>query len=333
MEPVPGATAASPAVPNTAASAEPAESVAEISTAAAPKKALSDLTADERHEWRKSGKLPDAPAASSTATATAVPPAGTPATLEPVSDPADDDPDYKPKTAARIKDLLTKISTLEAAARKPAAAPPAASAASAPAPAASASTLTEPDPETFQYGTADPAYLKALTIFAVAKAHEEQQATASKAAREAASVDAAKRIQESWKTRVAAASVKHADFEAVALASATAIPQGSLIDSWILESEHGAEVLYDLQKNPAEVHRLLALTPLAQTRELVKLEERLLADQPKLVTTAPEPGQTLTARGADPLGTDPVRRAVRKRDAGAYIKEANERDLAGRRRK
>lgn len=294
-----------------------------------PASRLRDLSPDDRLAWRKTGKLPDAPAASSTALADT--PAATAATSDPASEPAHDDPDYKPKTKARIDKLLAdnKRLTDELATRSAPTAVPAVSATAAASPAASA--LVKPNPETFPYGTADPDYLEALTDYKVAKRFEDQDKAAAEATRASAISIEAARIQASWKERVAVAKSKHADFEAIALGTETRIPQGSLIDSWILESEHGADVLYDLQKNPADVDRLLRLSPLAQTRELVKLEERLIADAPKLVTSAPPPGPTLTARAGDTA--DPVRRAVQKRDTGAYLREANERDLASRRKR
>lgn len=325
-DPITGAAAASPAAP-----AEPAAAAAATATAPDAGNRLANLSPEERQEWRKSGKLPDAPAASSTASAVQDPPAGTPAP-ELASEPADDDPEYKPKTAKRIAALLDEIKTLKA--RPPAAAAPAAAPPAASAPAAVVeSKLAKPDPETFQYGTADPAYLEALTDYKIAKRDEDRAAADAKAARDSRISAEAARIRDSWKSRVEKAKGTYADFEAVAFSEHSPIPQGSLLDSWILESEHGADVLYALHKTPAEIDRLLKLSPLAQTRELVKLEDQLLASRPRLMTTAPEPGPTLSARAGDPASGDPVKRAIKNRDTGAYMREQNERDLAGRRRK
>lgn len=286
------------------------------------------MSPEDRHTWRKTGKLPDAPAASSTAVADQ--PVATATTSQATSDIADADPDYKPKTAKRIKELIDRAEKAEKALA--AKAPPAAPAVSAPAAAPpAASALVKPDPEKFTYGTADPDYLEALTDYKVAKRFEDQDRATAETARKAAISTEASRIQESWKTRVADARTRHADFDAVALATDTMIPQGSLIDSWILESEHGADVLYHLQKHTAEVDRLLRLSPLAQTRALVQMETELLADRPKLITSAPAPGPVLTARTGDVA--DPVKAALKKRDTGAYLREANEKELASRRRR
>lgn len=283
--------------------------------------ALSALSETERLEWRKTGQLP---AASSTATADA-PPAATVATSDPDSAPAADDPDYKPKTAKRIADLLAENKRLKALATPPPAPKPAV------APVAAAA-LVKPDPDKFTYGTADPGYLDALTDFKVAKARaEDKEAAAADSTK--TRIDAeAHRIRESWNERVGLAKTKHADFEAIAFAPFKAgyeIPVGSAMDAWILESDHGAEVLYALQKNPAEIKRLLALGPIAQTRELVKLEDTALAASTvKTKTDAPEPGPVLGVRAGDPA-SDSVR-ALKKRDTRAYIDAKNREELAAR---
>ena len=279
----------------------------------------------ERLEWRKNGtSLADVQAASSPATADK--PAATAASSDPDSAPAADDPDYKPKTAKRIAELLAENKRL----REASAAPPKPAAHPAPAPAAA--TLTKPDPEKFTYGTADPGYLDALTDYKVAKAREEDRTASADATRKAHTDAEAARIRESWTTRVGAAKTKHADFEAVAFAPFKAgyeIPVGSAMDAWILESDHGAEVLYALQKNPAEIKRLLALPPIAQTRELVKLEDAALAASTvKTTTTAPEPGPVLGVRAGDPAS--PAQLALKRRDTRAYIDAKNREEIAAR---
>lgn len=324
--PIPDAAAASstasPALPAAAAPAEPT---------AAPARSIGDLSPAERLEWRKTGKLPDAPPASSAAP-TVEPSAATAATPEPASEPAESDPDYKPKTAKRIKDLLERAERAEralAASQAPApksAEPPASPAAAA----APASKLTKPDPEKFTYGTADPDYLEALTDYKVALNEETREARAEAQRRTSQQEAERKRLAESWGKRVEAAKGKHADFEAVALLAPTSIPPGSLMDAWVLESEHGAEVLYHLQKNPTDVSRILALTPHQQVRELVALESVATAP-PKTVSSAPEPGPVLGARGSE--GASAAARAVKAGKTGDYIREKNREDLAARKRK
>ncbi len=295
----------------------PAESSPAIEPAApaigVPKRAINQLSADERREWRKTGVIPDAPAASSTASAVEDPPAGTPATSEPASEPAENDPDYKPKTAKRIKDLLAEIERLKAA-------------------AAPASTLIKPDPEKFTYGTADPDYLEALTDYKVAKTLETERAEIAKRQRDQQTEDSIAETNRSWTERRTAAEAKYADFKDVALAPfkpGFEIPSGSVIDAWILESEHGADVLYALMKNPAEIRRINSLKPHAQARELTLLEQKALTP-PKTVTSAPEPGPYVGVRAGDPANASA--RALKKGDFSTYAAEENRKALAAKRK-
>ena len=299
---------------------EPIGTVADAS-----KRTLSNLSPAERVEWRKTGTIPDAPAASSTASP-AAPAAATAATSEPASEPAESDPDYKPKTAKRIKDLLAEIERLKAApaqAPKPAVRP-------APAAAVPASTIVKPDPEKFTYGTADPDYLEALTDFKVAKTLETERAATAETARRQQTEDQIAEVNRSWTERRTAAEAKYSDFGAVALAPfkpGFEIPSGSVIDAWILESEHGADVLYALMKNPAEIRRINSLKPHQQARELTLLEQKATAP-PKTITSAPDPGPTLGVRAGDPASTSA--RAIKKGDFSAYAAEENRKALAAK---
>lgn len=311
--------------PDAPAESSPATSEPAAAISDAPKRALADLSADERLEWRKTGTIPDAPAASSTATADGQP-AGTPATSDPASEPAHDDPDYKPKTKARIDALLAENKRLREAVSAP---KPAARPASAPA-APAQSTLVKPDPEKFTYGTADPDYLEALTDYKVAKTLETERQTTADQARRQHVEDAIAETNRSWTERRAAAMSKYPDFEKVALAPFSPgfeIPSGSVIDAWILESEHGADVLYALMKNPAEIQRINRLKPHQQARELTKLEDRATAPL-KTTTTAPEPGPTLGVRAGDPANA--ASRAVKKGDFDAYRAAENSKALASK---
>jgi len=319
-------TAASPTAPTEPTVAIVAPEPVEGASVGA-KIPLSEMTPDQRREWRKTGIAPDASAASSTATADGQP-APTGATSKPASEPAHDDPDYKPKTARRIKELLDENKRLQALIGTSTAAP-VAPAVSTPAPAV-VSKLVRPDSEDpkYTYGSVDPDFQEDLAVYVVAKSREEDAARAATAAQNATVEETAKRIQASWKDRVSAAKTKHADFAAVALEQSCDIPAGSMVDAWILESEHGAEVLYDLMKNPAERARILAIgSPQQQVRELVALEARVSAPL-KTQTTAPEPGPTLGVRAGDPASASV--RAVKKGDAGSYIRERNREEIAAR---
>lgn len=258
------------------------------------------------------------------------PPASTDAPAQATSELADSDPDYKPKTAKRIQELLTRAERAERALAAAAAAtqPPPAPVAPAASTAAPAGSPVKPDPETFPYGTADPGYVEALTEFKVAETLAKERATAAETQRQARAQDESRRVMSAFDAKAAAARTKHPDFDAIALLAPTEIPQGSVADLVVLEDEAGAEILYHLQQpaNAGERRRILALGPREQFKELILLGHRLTADPAAArSTTAPPPPPVLSTR---PSPGDPVERALASGDTAAYNAAMNARDLA-----
>jgi hypothetical protein len=306
---------------------------------------LAALTPVERAEWRKTGTLPDARPAEPppAADGDSAPPDSTDqsASDEDAAAPATDQPDPAPRRRkpanARFQELLDdrarERSLREAAERRlrdleqQLQAPRA----SAAAPAASAPATPEPPPDV---GTFEDyaEYTKALAAYEVRQAlaaerqrMTEEQRTAQQQAEQA-------RIQQGFAARVQQARQKYADFDAVALDGPTAIPPGSLIDAWIWEADDGAEVLYHLQKTPADLQRIQALLPFQQVKALVKLGDTLTAEPipaRRTLSHAPEPPPTLQTRGTP---SDEMQQAVKQKDVAAYIAAANRRDLAAARK-
>lgn len=330
--------------PTVVADARPAPSSGAVpSLHAEPVDELASLNETDLQAWKATGTLPstspvtDAAAASSPA-APAAPVASTDASAQAASEPAE--PALPAKTKARMDELLAdrakerdRADRAEARARdletrRPAPAPDARPAASSPAPAG----LVKPDPETFPYGTADPAYLEALTDYKVAATLATERATWEEGQRQARARDESTRVISAFEAKAAEARTKHADFDAVAMLAPTDIPPGSAVDLYILEAPAGAEILYHLQQaaNAGERRRILALGPLAQLTELVRLGDRLTAGAPAVrTTTAPPPPTTLSTRTTP---TDAVDRALAQgTDDDAtrrYIDAANAREMA-----
>ena len=119
------------------------------------------------------------------------------------------------------------------------------------------------------------------------------------------------RLTKSWTERVTAAKAKYPDFEEVALQSDTSIPQGSLIDAWILEDETGADVLYYLQQHPDEVQTILNQSVLQQAKSLALLAQRFNGSSSRTAAvatgSAPAPPSTPTPRPPNPVRTGPLR--------------------------
>jgi len=331
----PISTDALPAASSAAADSTPAGS---------PALDIDAMSAEQLHDWRMTGKSSPDPKDStppdadpSPATADADQPASTDATSEPTSESAT--PALNAKTKARMDELLAdrsrereRADRAEQRARDLEArhAPPPPSdarpAVSSTAPAADA--LVKPDPETFAYGTADPAYLEALTDYKVAATlqAERQKWDASQQAERQAETQ--RQTIAAFETRAAKAREKHADFDAVALLAPTEIPQGSPADLLILEHEHGAEILYHLQHadHAGERRRILAMKPLDQIVELVRLGDRLTQAPPAArSTSAPAPPAVLSTRATP---ADPVERAIAEDDTAAYNAAMNRRELA-----
>lgn len=121
-------------------------------------------------------------------------------------------------------------------------------------------------------------YMEALTDWKIGEARREDRETAQREAE-------ATRVTNSWRERVEGAKTRYPDFEAVALLAPTSIPQGSLVDAWILEHKSGADVLYTLQKDPGELSRILALPLFDQVDALSLLAQRLSATREPAVKT------------------------------------------------
>lgn len=155
-----------------------------------------------------------------------------------------------------------------------------------------------PDPDTFDYGEADPKYIAALV------AHETKKAI------DADRLDRAQSEQDQaqarvWEAAHEAARAKFADFDEVVMESAkrNEWPLSREMYASAMEAESPGDVLHHLATNPGEARRIAALSPLSQAREIGKLEARLTepaastAPKPKTATDAPIPPET-GARGA-----------------------------------
>lgn len=157
----------------------------------------------------------------------------------------------------------------------------------------------EPDPTKYDYGEADPQFIRDLAR------HEARQefAQLKEQDRRASQVQ---EVDRSWEAAQDAARSKFADFD-------EKVWEGAHEGKWactpvmleaIKSTETGGEVAYHLASNPDEARRIAALNPLSQVRELGKLEARLAAPptkepgpKPKTATDAPPPPDG-AARGA-----------------------------------
>ena len=269
--------------------------VTESQTDSSPPPRADDSESLAAHEakWRDGGK--SQPEAVEASTEAATPPADQPET-EPAKDESETD-DYGPRDekgkflprkrhraqsqeatpadVPRIQSLTARLRAVEAerdalraragdGLTTPAAVRP------APPPLSPAST-PKPTPDQFtDYSEYVDSLVQWRTEQALAAA--DQKRTQAEQQRQAEAER--QRITKSWTERVAAAKQKYPDYAEVALESDTRIPQGSLIDAWILEHKTGAEMLYFLQQHPDQIEAILQQPVLEQAESLALLAQR-----------------------------------------------------------
>ena len=120
------------------------------------------------------------------------------------------------------------------------------------------------------------------------------------------------RAQQEFEKRVSnvieAGQKAYPDFDAVineAVEDGLIPTKGALYEA-IMDSEMGEKLVYHLAKHPSEAERINKLGPLAQVRELGKLEDRLSAKKEPRETMEPIGGRTTNSTGPlnDSLSTE-----------------------------
>jgi hypothetical protein len=122
------------------------------------------------------------------------------------------------------------------------------------------------------------------------QAWEYQQRQAQEAQRAQAVIQYQQMVQ----SKLSEAVKKYPDF--VETVSSPELPglQGTPAFNAILESDVGAEVMIALAKNPAKAHQIVALSPIAQVREIGRLEAQIQTG--KTVSAAPPPPSSVDAK-------------------------------------
>lgn len=104
------------------------------------------------------------------------------------------------------------------------------------------------------------------------------------------------KAQQAFEDRMEQGRDKYDDYDAVVFDKSLRITQEML--ATMMESDIGHEIAYHLGKNPNEARRIASLkSPLAQAREIGKIESALVANPPvKKASSAPEPINPVGAR-------------------------------------
>ena len=128
---------------------------------------------------------------------------------------------------------------------------------------------------------------------AYAEALAYQKAEQLLAQREAAKQQS--QVLESYHDKEEEARSKYDDFEQVAYNPK--LPITEVMAETIRSSDVGPELAYYLGTNPKDADRISRLTPLAQAKEIGKIEAKLVSDPPmKRTSSAPAPISPVTAR-------------------------------------
>ncbi len=173
----------------------------------------------------------------------------------------------------------------------------------------------------------------AVTAFAEAAAEQKAQKVTESSKVQNAEEAAKQKIVDAFKGRIAAFKETTPDFEQVAFGESAMNPAMGL---YILDSEKGPEVAYWLGKNPEEASRIAKLPDVRAAREMAFIEAKLNGVTP--VTTPPKPKLSAAPAPSTELsgtaGTHPdeALAALNRGDMTSYLNIMNERDRAKKRR-
>jgi hypothetical protein len=160
---------------------------------------------------------------------------------------------------------------------------------------------------------------------AYADALAERKAYELLAKREAEKQQAA--ALDAYHDREEEARTKYDDFEQVAYNPNLRITD--VMAETIRTSDIGPEVAYFLGQNPKDADRISRLSPLAQAKEIGKIEVKLASDPPaRRTTSAPDPIRPVAARNAtNPVydTTDP--RSIKSMSTSEWIEAERQRQI------
>jgi hypothetical protein len=134
-------------------------------------------------------------------------------------------------------------------------------------------------------------------------------------------------ILESYQEREESARDKYDDFDQVAYNPK--LPITNVMAETIQSSDSGPELAYYLGTNPKDAERISRMTPLAQAKEIGKIEAKLSDNPPvKKTSNAPAPISPVTARSTGSPShdtTDP--RSIKSMTTGQWIEAERARQI------
>lgn len=176
-----------------------------------------------------------------------------------------------------------------------------------------------------KYATLDD-FIDAVSDWKLQQFGESLEAKQQKASQEAKIAETKAAQKKDFATKVEASKAKHDDFEAVAFAVDLKIPPNTVLDSWILDSEHGTEVLYALGKDRAKLAEIVALSPIQQAQAIRDLEIGFSGSKETKPIRIVKPASEVAAQNPPP--EDDVEDAVKKGDFARFKRIQDARDMA-----
>jgi hypothetical protein len=176
---------------------------------------------------------------------------------------------------------------------------------------------------------ANDKYLAELSSYKAQEAVRLDREAQKKESSDRAEREEKQKIAKSWQEKVKESKKAHADFEDVAFS--TKIPITDSMQKFLVESDIGGEILYNLGQDLDLANSIASMNQFQTWKELTRLELSI----PKSTKEAPIPN-TITRSNPPPkvvggYGTtteDAVAAAQKSGDTRAYINAANDRDLA-----
>lgn len=307
---------------------------------------LRALSADQRAEWRLTGKLPEASTtlvkaddADSAPAAADVPPVSTETPKPADSEPAADTPGKDLKSKERFETMSATAKTEKARADRLQAQLDAMMAHPAPktdAPAAASSPAT-PEPKTAAFPDFATWSADAANADKVYEDYLDARTDARWNAKEAARVAAetVQRQTSTFQTRLDAAKTTIPDFEA-RVRAANPVLSAPMFDV-IKKSDVGPELMIHLVEHPDDARRICALDPIDAIVEMGVLKAQIVSvrapvktdDAPaKELVLSKAPAVPDTAGSKPTVESDPVAAALNRKDFTAFKNAANAAEMA-----
>jgi hypothetical protein len=151
----------------------------------------------------------------------------------------------------------------------------------------SAASEGKPDPDKFK---THAEYVEALTDWKTEQKLKERDQKIEKSRL----LDEQTKLANTYQERLNSFKEKTEDFDDV-LDGVANVPMSPAVQSILLKSENGPELLYELAKNPKEADRICRLSPIDAAREMGKFEARIAAktsatkQETKKTSSAPKP--------------------------------------------